>query len=463
MKEIQMDAATDISRMIANIEFKDLTLDAKEACKKDILDTLATTIAGSTAQGISEVAGLIRDWGGKEESSLISYSKKVPAPMAAFLNSLMGHSLDFDDTHDAAVVHAGVNVIPPALALAERKGKVSGKEFLLSVAIGIEVMCRVGLAPKLTAMETGWVYTSIFGIFGSAAASARMLELDEENTINALGIAYSQSAGNLQCIHEATLSKRMQPAFAAKAGLESALFAQAGMTGAHNIFEGKDGLYKVYTKGEYDINKLIENLGKEFVFSDISFKPYPCCRYTHPYIYASSLLKEENNFRTEDIESVTVTITELERFLCEPSELRKKPRYSVDAQFSIPWTTTIAIHKGSVKISDLSPEAISDPVLRELAQKVNVKIGSDKTERAIGKGTVEVKLKNSSEIYRKSVTTPKGHPKNPMDWDDLTEKFKDCASWNRKKLSSGTIEKIVDMVRNLEQVDDINQIVELII
>ena len=457
-----MDAATDISRMIAQIKFEDLTIDAKEACKKDILDTLATTIAGSTAQGIPEVAELICDLGGKKESSLIAYSAKVPAPMAAFLNSLMGHSLDFDDTHDAAVVHAGVNVIPPALALAERKGKVSGKQFMLSVACGIEVMCRAGLAPKLTAMETGWVYTSVFGIFGSAAASAKMLGLDEERTINALGIAYSQSAGNLQCIHEATLSKRMQPAFAARAGLESALFAQINMTGARNIFEGKDGLYKVYTKGQYDRAPLVENLGKEFVFSDISFKPYPCCRYTHPYIYASSLLKKENEIRTEDIESITVTITELERFLCEPSSIRKKPRYSVDAQFSIPWTTTIAMHKGSVKISDLSPEAISDPVLRELAQKVNVKISSEKKGRSIGKGTVEVKLKNSSKVYKKSVSTPKGHPKNPMDWDDLSKKFEDCASWSRKKLDPAAIKKIVDMIRNLEEVDDVNRIIELI-
>lgn len=455
------DTIAEVVGNLARIRFADLPPGVIEVCKKDVVDTLAVAFAGSSAAGIPEIVELGRGWGGRGESSVIGNSLKLPSITAAFVNSSMGHALDFDDTHDEAVLHAGVCTVLPALALAESIGKVGGERLITAVACGIELMCRLGIATKLSPPQTGWVYTSVYGVFGAAETCAKLLDLNEEQTANALGIAYSCASGNMQCIEDGVLTKRMQPGFAARSGLEAALLARAGITGARNILDGKVNLFRVYHKDGYDRSRLMTGLGKDFELSNLSFKPYPSCRYTHPYIDAAISLRHELGGDTGSIESVDVIVGESERFLCDPLEVKRAPRSTVDGQFSIPWTVAVALSEGAVRIGDFTADAFRRPLVKYIAQKVHVKTAADVPERGIAKGTVVLRTKCGA-VHSKSVAKPKGHPGNPMDWSDLMDKFKDCASWGRRKLVDNDVEEAVRLGRSLESLSDVGQIVRVV-
>ena len=149
---------------------------------------------------------------------------------------------------------------------AERIGNLSGEEFITSVALGVDMMCRLALAtmPGEVVFKTGWHLTSIFGFLGAAATAARLLRLDEERMVHAMGIGYHQSAGNGQCVIDGGLTKRLGPGFSVKGGVTAALMAQKGVTGARNCLDGESGLYRVYFQGKYDHNTLTRNLGESF-------------------------------------------------------------------------------------------------------------------------------------------------------------------------------------------------------
>ncbi len=217
MTTMQKDLAFSLAEYAANLKYEDLPGSTVDMTKKDIMDTLGTALAGSTGDGVKIALDLMTDWDGKKESTVLGYGQKLPALSAAFINGTMAHARDYDDVHDRGIVHAGVSAIPSCLAVAERIGKVSGKEFITAIALGIDMMCRLGMAAGLSPATSGWHNTAIFGIFGSAAACGRLLKLDMNKMVNTFGIAYSQSSGNRQGRLEGTLTKRLQVALAVKA------------------------------------------------------------------------------------------------------------------------------------------------------------------------------------------------------------------------------------------------------
>ncbi|GAI87887.1 unnamed protein product [marine sediment metagenome] len=168
-----MDLAYDLAGNVARVRFDDLPEGAVETTKKFILDTLATTIAGSSAPGCKAVVNLVKDWGGKEESTILIYGGQVVSENAALANSMMAHALDFDETHDEAVIHSYVSVLPAALAMAERNGGVSGKDLITAVAVGVDLMCRLSLA----SVGHDWVRSSTMAYFGPTAAAGKILGL----------------------------------------------------------------------------------------------------------------------------------------------------------------------------------------------------------------------------------------------------------------------------------------------
>lgn len=247
------DLAYDLVENTVKTKYDMLPKDVSEITKKFILDTLATTLVGSSAPGCRNVIDQIKDWGGKQESTVLVYGGKLVSPNAAFANSVMAHAVDFDDTHDEAIIHANVWVLPAALAIAERMGSVSGKDLITAVSIGVDVTCRLCLGAVGLLSGNAGAYV---GYFGATLAAGKILGLNENRLLHAIGVAYSQCAGNRQCIVDRALVKRMQPAFGARGAILSSLLAQRGITGAKNIFEGQYGLFPVYLRGEYDRGKV---------------------------------------------------------------------------------------------------------------------------------------------------------------------------------------------------------------
>ncbi|MFH1484467.1 MAG: MmgE/PrpD family protein, partial [Chloroflexota bacterium] len=353
--------------------------------------------------------------------------------------------------------------VPAAFAIAEQIGRVNGKDFITAVTLGIDVICRLGLANKEgPAGPGGWILTPLYGYFGAAIAAGKLLGLDEVGLINAMGIAYSQAAGNHQCIDDGALTKRMQAGFAAKGGVLAAGMAKKGITGATNSIEGRCGLYRNYHKGDYNPAPLTSELGKKFEVVNLSYKPYPSCRSNHPYVDAALALRREHNIGPDEVVEIIATVNKpLDVHpLFHPLEVKRNPRTIVDAQFSVPYNVACALVKGRVVIDDFSETAIRDAAVIGLANKVAPRFDPALARREMTPAMLEIRTKSGT--YSKFIDFAYGHPKNPMDIEAIIEKFRDCANHAAKPLSKANIAKVIELSTKLEELDDVGEIVRLL-
>jgi 2-methylcitrate dehydratase PrpD len=434
--------------------------------KNQVLDFLGVAIGGSAKEGANELRELYGEWGGAPQSTVWGYRDKFPAPHAAQINATFGHSLDYDDVHEAATMHPGVITIPTSFALAETLGGLSGRDFIQGVAVGGDMISRLGLAtrPGQNIHQFGWHFTTLNGFMVSAALAAKLLGLTQEQIVYAIGIGYHQVSGNGQPVRDGVLTKRLGPGFAVKGGMTAALLAQKGVTGAVNaITEGECSYYKVYHGGSYSEEKLTGGLGTHFENTNISIKPYPACRGTHTFIDAALQVREENGIAPEDIESITLwTGKGTRQLLCEPFEHKRAPRNPVDAQFSVPWGAAVALTKGAVGLGDYTDEAIQDPAVLAMAQRITL----DHDARCDGVGLeparVGVRTKGGQD-FEAFVEIAKGSPGNMLTFEQVEAKFRDLIQLPPKTVSAENADNIVAFVKDLENQPDVTKVLDYLV
>jgi 2-methylcitrate dehydratase PrpD len=434
-----------------------------EAAKKEVLDSLATALGGSSKAGVRELVDMVKEWGGNEQSTIIAYGIKCPAPNAAQVNGTMIHALDYDDGHQVALVHIGCIAVSTCFAVAERMGKASGKELITAIALGGDFMARLGLAsrPGTSALGSGWHPTTLFGFLGAAAMAGRIMGLDEEKMINALGLAYHQCGGAGSGVADGALAKRMGPGLAARAGITAALMAERGITGERNSLEGRTGLFNVYMGGDYDAKILTAELGKRFEGVNIGDKPYPCCGLTHACIDATLALISRHDIKVDKIRDITVYGGQSVYGLSQPPEIKRAPRTIIDAQFSIPWVVATALVKGKVTVDDFTDEAIKKQDILRVAQKINTRLVPAMSRHGVGPGGVTIMMKDGTE-YTEEVEHCLGSVERPMTFEDCTKKFRECAACSIKPLSADTVDKVIEMVARLEKLNDATEIIRLL-
>ncbi len=464
-----MDAAYLFARNLATVRYEDLPRDVVEATKKEILDTLGVALGGSAKSGVRELLELVTEWGGREESTVLCYGHKVPAPNAAQVNATMGHALDYDDVGEGPV-HPSVVIVPACLAVAEHKGKLNGREFITAVALGVDMMCRLGLGFRLglTAIPAGghpgagWHLTPLYGFMAAAGSAGKILGLDEEGMVNALGIAYHQCSGNGQCVVDGALTKRMGPGFAARGGITAALMAEKGITGARNCLEGECGLYNLYHHGSYDSRAMTADLGKHFEGTNVGMKPYPCCKGTHSFVDVALALVNKHDIKAEDVQEITI-FGHGQANLCLPLEVKSRPRNLVDSQFSIPWAVAVAVARRRAAIGDFTEEAIKSPDILEVASRIKVVMdpGQVPSGSEIPPARVKVTMKKG-QTYSGQAAHPSGSSQGALPFSDYERKFRDCASYSVKQLSDGHIDRVIALTGQLERLDDIREIIELL-
>lgn len=461
-----MDATYILADFIKSVRFDSLPAKIVEITKKDILDVLGCMVAGSRAQGCKELLELIKELGGKEESTIIGWGGKVPAVEAGLVNGTMARAWDFDGVHEEGGGHASATVIPALFAMAERKGKVCGKDFILASAVGIDLVARLRHSYLTPAQPYVWVAETAAPI-ALGMVCGMLLDFDKEKMINAAGIGYAQSSGNLQAYLDGALTIRLQQGLAARAGIFAALLAEKGFTGAKYPLEGPHGFYNTYCKGNYDRNALLEDLGKVFEGAKISIKPYPCCKHVHGAIYGASELVRENGIKLEDIEEITTRLHSRAEITDSPE--KKIPRSVVDAQFSVYYAVATALLKGDFSLEDLREEAFKNPQTLALANKVRAIRDPelDKVHGLVGPTLVEIKDKDGN-VYKKGVNFDggpfvKGHPENPMSFEEVSGKFQKLTKYSAKPIRVGKAQEVIRMVNELENLQDVSSIVERLV
>jgi 2-methylcitrate dehydratase PrpD len=458
------DFAAVLARFVCGASIADLGTPVVAAAKANVFDTLACAAAGSSAPAVGEVRELAVQWGGAPQATIFAFGDKVPAHHAAWVNGTMAHARDYDDTHDAAVLHAGVSVVPAALAAAELRGGLRGSEFIVAVAAGLETICRLGVATRIGIIESGFIYTPLFGHFAATVAAGRVLGLDVAQMINALGIAYSQVAGNHQVTRDGALTKRMQPGFAAQSALVSVQLARRGVRGAQATFEGVDGFLRVYLRDRCDRDALRERLGERYEFVELSYKPYPCCRFNHTAIDAALALRA-SGVSAGRVHRIRVGLNrQAYEAVCTPIDVRKAPRTVVHAQFSIPFTVAAALIDGRVDLRHFSSTALKRADVLALAGQVHPFVDED-IEREWGRNisptelTVELDDGTTQGIR---IDWPLGHPRRPMSTADFDAKAVDCFRAAARPLRDGAPHQLRELVDGLEFVDDIRSLIHVL-
>jgi len=458
-----MDTIFDFVKSFIGTRYEDIPRAAVEAVKSEVLDSLATALGGSSRAGVGELVDMVKEWGGNEQSTIIAYGIKCPAPNAAQVNATMIHALDYDDGHPSALVHIGCLAVSTCFAMAERMGKTSGKEFITAMALGADFLARLGLAsrPGTSLATSGWHPTTLYGFLGAAAMAGKIMRLDQERMVNALGIAYHQCAGNGQCVIDGALTKRMGPGLATKGGITAALMAEKGISGAKNSLEGEFGMFNLYHGGDYDAKTLTADLGKRFEGINIGFKPYPCCGLTHPFIDATLSLMSRHNIKAEQVRDIMVYCGESAYALCVPPEVKRVPRTIVDSQFSVPWTVATALVKGKVSLEDFTEEAIKREEILKISQKVTGELDPKLSRHGVEPGRVTILMKDRAE-YTEEVEHPLGSIERPMTFEDCVAKFRECSAYPIKPIPGDMVDKVIELVKQLERLDDATEIIRLL-
>lgn len=444
-----MGATTDMADFCAGLKYSDLSSDDIESVKKLGLDFIGLAASGSLTDSGRIMLGFVKKINCAGESVVIGSKSTIAPQYAALLNGTYAHSQDYDDVCNEASLHPGAAVFPAALAAAEMV-KASGADFILSVVIGYEVMCRLGkvLEPSKH-YGRGFHPTATCGVFGAAAAVGKLFGLNSAQLAAAFGICGSQAAGCMEFLTDGTWTKRMHPGWAAHSGLLAAMLAQEGFTGPTTIFEGKDGFLNAYS---YDTNsdKLVEGLGKDYFISKASVKPYPCCRYTHGPIYGILKLMKDNDLSAEDVDEIIIGMLEVSYpIVVEPAELKYNPKNVVDAQFSMPFAAAVAVLFGKASPEEYSDKVILSNQVKTMMKKVKC-IKDKELERLFPRqwpASVVIKTMDG-EKYDLFIEYPKGDPENPLTWAELIEKFND----NTKMIfNSLRQEEILSAVKSLHQ------------
>ena len=459
------DLAIDLARFAATIDAARLDPAVVKAVKTNILDTLSCALAGSSAKAIAEVSSLVREWGGAPQADMLVFGGKFPAHHAALINGGMSHARDYDDTHDAAILHAGVTAVPAAIAAGQLRGNLSGVELIAAVAAGLEVTCRLGVAIKVDITETGFIYTSLLGYFGATAAAGRAFGLTADEMLNAFGIVYSSVAGNHQVTRDASLMKRLQPGLAAQAAVVAVQLAKRGIRGAQGVFDGADGFFRVYLHGRVDGDVVRKDLGRRFELLNLSYKPYPCCRDVHSAVDAMLQIRTRTKRHASDIESIRVGVTAPGyQMVCTPEHVRRAPRTIVEAQFSIPYTVAAAWIDGGLAMRHFSDEGMQRADILDLASRVHPYVDAEidrDWSRFVTPARVIVKFRDGQTIEER-VDYPKGHPKNMMSEAEFAAKTTDCATFAAASLPVDTADRLISTVGRLESLRDISELVRVV-
>lgn len=456
-KDYHITAARKLARIVRNVRLSRLPLNSANEARMRLLDTLGVIIAGSETASAEIIGGLVIRSGGTKESLVLSSGSRAPAPLAALANGTAAHSLNYDDWHALGSVHPGCVVIPTAIALAEKQ-RASGSELLESIVAGYEAMIRLGMTTLGTALEKGFHTTSICGPFGAAATAAKLLDLSEDQLVNAFGLAGSQSSGLMEFIYSPAWVQRMHAGWAALGGIFSALLAKEGFTGPETVVDGKAGFCKSFSN-RADLNPILDAPQDVYEIANVQTKIYASGSETASAADAVLQLVRDRRLRSNEIRKIRLHVNRVAaETLSLPYERKYNPATVVDAQYSLPFTVGAVVIRGKAGLAEFTDESIKDKDILDAAAKVEVALDPelDKLFPAMSPAKVEI-ITVGDRTYSARTDYPRGSPRNPVGEPEIKAKFRECAGTVFHKDKVRRIEHLLD---EIEDIQDISVLME---
>lgn len=439
-----------LAKYISELRYEDLSEKTIDMAKQSMLDWLGVCIRGSQEKPIQIIRNILLDTGGNAQATVFAGNGiQTSALQAAFCNASASHSLDFDDLHNASIIHLACVVIPPVFALAEQYNK-TGKDMILATTAGYEVGARVGES-VLPDSYFFWHTTGTAGTFGAGASAGKLIGLDAEKMTHCLGSAGTQAAGLWEFLKEGAMSKTLHAGKSAYAGVLSAYLARDGFTAATQILEGEKGFCRAMM-AEPKLYKLTEHLGNgKFKIDDNSFKPYACCKHTHAANYAVKVLKDENKLEIKDIGEIELRVNKITNYLVN----NPTPQNSYGCKFSIQYCVVTMMKNGKLGVGQFHVDVINDPEVRELMKKIKVVEDAD-IENIFLQDSSKLASKviihcTDGRVLEKLVEYPKGDPANTVSWDESVDKFMTLAL---DVYSEKQAQELVNLIGNAESTEN---------
>jgi len=431
-------ASETLGAFVASTSWDDLGEAVRHQAKRSLLNFVGCALGAADDPAIATAVGVLGRTSGPPQAGIIGQRERFDILNAAFVNAISGNLLDFDDTHLATVIHPTAPVAPVALALAESRG-ASGAALLTALAIGIEVECRIGNAVSPAHYARGWHITATCGVFGAAAAAAKLLGLSSERTAHALGIAASASAGLVENL--TTPAKNIGVGNAARNGLLAALMAEAGYEAAPRAIEGPLGWARA--SGDLpDMAVMLGGLGQDWELLDNAFKPYPSGVVMHAVIDACLELRAAHGLDAAAIDSVTVHGDAL--LLARGDRVVRNVR---DARVSIQHSAAVALLFGAAGLAEHSRGTTDDPRVAAFRAIVGARL-----DPAMPKGAarVEVRLKDGRTLAT-MVLDARGSVRKPMSDAEIEAKVRALCAGSG---AAGGVDAIIDRIWRLEELAD---------
>jgi 2-methylcitrate dehydratase PrpD len=424
-----------------------------EEVKSRIIDYIAVTSAAKYYSDLPAKLEAYADALSAGKCSKQAANSQYPVNVAGFLNAALAHCLDYDDGHLWAGVHAAGPVIGTAFALAPIY-KPDGKLFLEAIIVGYELEYRLAKALGKSHIEKGFHGSCTCGVIGAAATAGKILGLDKKQLAYAIGLAGLGASGFRQPLLEGQMSKPIQVGYVAEKGIIAALLASQDIEAPLQIFEGKNGLFSIFsdTPKEQIVHACLDGLGERHLINDTYTKLYPCCRYTHAAIEAAFKLIE----MLPDLKEIKEIVVNTFDIAIEATAPNHKPQSIGSARFSMNYLLAVALHQGFVGADDFTDEAIRRKEILATAEKVksySTKEWNDVYPNIRG---AEVVIKtNKGDCYSQKIERLAGMP---GDHAEVKRKFGNAC---KKTFSAEQSQKIIDYVSEIEKYPDVSKLILL--
>ncbi|MEA3153049.1 MAG: hypothetical protein QOK44_638 [Betaproteobacteria bacterium] len=407
-----MEITRTLARFVVEHKSLDVPQSVRHEAARSFLNWVGCAVGASRHETVECALAALAEFSGPAEATVLGRRERLDIMQAALMNGITSHTFDFDDTHLKTVIHPSGPVASAILALGERQ-RVSGEAFLHAFILGVEVECRIGNSVYPQHYDVGWHITGTAGVFGAAAAAGKLLGLNEQQMVWALGVAATQSSGLREMF--GTMCKPFHPGNAARNGLLAALLAQQNFTSSNQGIEAKRGFAHVLSTA-FKPEEITERLGETWEISLNTYKPFACGIVIHPIIDACIQLRNEHGLNAEDIESIEAKVHPLVLELTG----KKTPRVGLEGKFSVYHSAAVAIIHGAGGEAEYSDQCVSDPRVTALRDRVTAVVENGMHE---DQTRVAIKLKNG-ETVEKFVEHAIGSLARPMSDADLERKFR---------------------------------------
>jgi 2-methylcitrate dehydratase PrpD len=450
-----MTIAETLAARIAGVSYDALPDAVLHWAKVAIMDTVGCILAGAD-EPCARIAGRVAAIGGANGPCVVFGTARRVGPMdAAAINGTAAHALDYDDCSDTLGGHPSAPILPALFAAAEMRG-ANGRDFIAAYVAGWETGTRIARGVNFHHYEKGWHPTATLGVFGAAAACARLMRLSIEQTARALALAATFSSGVKA--NFGTMTKPLHVGQAARNGLYAALLASEDFTSSTDAIEHRQGFLRVFNgEGNYVTDPIVAEWGAPWDIVDpgLTIKQYPCCGSTHPAIDAMLMLVREQDLTPSTVAKIE-SQTHSRRFA---HTNRPDPRGALDAKFSVQYCLARALVSRAVLIEHFEDGSYDEPAVRDVLKRVVSSAWPDrKMDLSEHFGAdVQVTL-TDGRVLRKSVPRPLGRgPSIPLPPELLRGKFIDCA---RRALPAEAADRLHGMLDALERVTQIRLLTE---